>query len=367
MGPLGTVAGALSAGLAPAVQVLSSPGVAQSLTAIGTALASIILSLSPVVTLFAKGLAGALHGVVPLLQATAKFLQDNHRWTVPLVAVLSGMALAWWAVNAALAANPLVIVGGLIAGLVVGLIYCWEHFKGFRDFVKGMWKEVQSTFFGAWVFIDDIWHKISEGARVGWQLVRSYIFDPIKHAYDDVVLWVGKIFTFVSGIPGELATRGAHAWDWLSSGLSGIATAVGGTFKSIINDALTGVNWAIDQVNGFSHGVSDIWSWIPGASAIGQIGHIPKWKAVGGVAGGLTGMGEAGIEMVRLPNGSVVMPHSNTASALQSGGGGGVQQLQIEWVGGYGGDEFMKWLRSNIRIRGGNGQNSVQSVLGQAY
>jgi hypothetical protein len=42
--------------------------------------------------------------------------------------------------------------------------------------------------------------------------------------------------------------------------------------------------------------------------------------------------------------------------------GGDVTHLTLEWVGGNAGDEFIAWLRKNIRVRGG----SVQSVLGVA-
>jgi hypothetical protein len=33
--------------------------------------------------------------------------------------------------------------------------------------------------------------------------------------------------------------------------------------------------------------------------------------------------------------------------------GNGSSRLEIEWVGGNAGDEFMNWLKKNIRIRGG--------------
>jgi hypothetical protein len=42
----------------------------------------------------------------------------------------------------------------------------------------------------------------------------------------------------------------------------------------------------------------------------------------------------------------------------RSGGGG---KLQIEWVGGHGGDELEKWIRKNVRIRGGG---DVQKAYG---
>jgi hypothetical protein len=40
-------------------------------------------------------------------------------------------------------------------------------------------------------------------------------------------------------------------------------------------------------------------------------------------------------------------------------GGGG--KLQIEWVGGNGGDDLERWIRKNVRIRGGG---DVQKAYG---
>ena len=68
-----------------------------------------------------------------------------------------------------------------------------------------------------------------------------------------------------------------------------------------------------------------------------------------------------------MPSGTVVLPNANTESMIQGGAFGGAQQQsqQLEWVGGNAGDEFMRWLRKNIRIVGGGGPNSVQRALGQ--
>lgn len=367
-GPLGTVAGALASALAPAIQVLTSPAVQQALQTIGDSIGQIITVLSPVITMFAQGLAGALQIAAPLLQATAKFLEDNHRWVVPLAKILSAVALAWWAVNAAMDANPLVLVAGLIAGLVVGLIYAWEHFKGFRDFVHQMLTDLHNWFFDAWHFIDDVWHKLAEATHVAWLLIKSYLINPIEDAYHFVVQKFDDVKTYIKGLPAELAKIGHGMWDWISNGISNIASIVSGNFHTFINGLIGGINWAIGYVNGATQKISDAWTWIPGAggSGIPQIPPIPTWHAFGGVAGGLSAIiGDKGVELMRLPDGTQIMPASNTRSALEGGHHGGNATIQVEWVGGNAGDEFLRWLRNNIRIIGGGGPNSVQRALGQ--
>ena len=90
-------------------------------------------------------------------------------------------------------------------------------------------------------------------------------------------------------------------------------------------------------------------------------GGIIGTAATGGARNGMTLVGEQGPELVKLPFGSTVYPAGQSRNMMQAAASGGPGKLQIEWVGGNAGDEFMQWLRKNIRILGGD----VQTVLGQ--
>jgi hypothetical protein len=85
-------------------------------------------------------------------------------------------------------------------------------------------------------------------------------------------------------------------------------------------------------------------------------------KAGGGPAGGWTLVGEEGPEILNLPYGSSVMTAGATRRMAGNGGSSG-GAIQLEWVGGNAGDDFMKWLKSNIRAVAGSGPNSVQTAL----
>ena len=96
--------------------------------------------------------------------------------------------------------------------------------------------------------------------------------------------------------------------------------------------------------------------------ATNATGGIIGGAATGGARGGLSWVGEQGPELVRLPTGSMVYPSGQSmgmAAQAAANSGGGV--VQLEWVGGNAGDEFMRWLRKNIRITGGG---DVQRALG---
>jgi hypothetical protein len=379
-GPIGTISGAVASALAPAVQVLASPQVAQSLQSIAVSIAQILTVLTPVITMFAQGLAGALRAVDPMLQATAKFMQDNSTWVVPLARGIAAAAVAWWALNIAMNANPIVLIITGITLLVIELIYAWEHFSGFRDFMKAMWKDIKigfdlflafikqwwpellapftggvSLIIGHWDAIVDFVKKLPgrfvAAAKGMWDWVTqtwdTYVAGPISRKFDSFI-------TAVTELPGKLASAGAHLFDWVPA-----------AFK-----------WAINTVIGWwdslSFGVPTI--HIPGTNIDvggGSIGvpYIHPFASGGAFgAGGLAAVvGDQGAEIMQLPNGTQIMPHANTQAALASNvGSGGAQAIQVEWVGGAAGDEFLTWLRRNIRIRGGNSANSVQRVLGQA-
>lgn len=88
--------------------------------------------------------------------------------------------------------------------------------------------------------------------------------------------------------------------------------------------------------------------------------------ASGGERNGFTLVGEEGPELVRLPVGSTVRSNPDTMASIGGhGGGGGV--VQLEWIGNNGGDDFMRWIRKNIRAQYGNNPNSVQLALGQKF
>ena len=94
--------------------------------------------------------------------------------------------------------------------------------------------------------------------------------------------------------------------------------------------------------------------------------------AVGGPRSGLTVVGEYGRELVQLPSGSHVMPHSNVAAQNQAFGMGGMGGWSIQASVAPGtGNAFERLLLQVIRLlvlkNGGGGTNSVQKAFGQTH
>lgn len=369
LGPIGQLAGAVAGALGPALHdlapmfvdlvtqlvqgllpAISSGALPQALDGFVQLLGALLKILEPLIPIISQALVGALKILGPLLSGLAKFLEDNAGW---LKYVAAGILALIFPMQSA----------------VIAVLYLWDHFKGFRDFVHQMLADIHNWFFDAWHFINHIWQDLAEGTRVAWLLIKSYLINPIVDGYHFVVQKFDDIKTYIKGLPGELAKIGKGMWDWIATGIANVSAVVSGNFHTFVNGLIAGINWAIGYVNGATQKISDAWTWIPGAggSGIPQIPPIPTWHAFGGVAGGLSAViGDRGIELMRLPNGTQIMPAANTRTAIESGhGGNGPALIQIEWIGGNAGDEFLRWLRKNIRVIGGGGPNSVQRALGQ--
>ena len=125
----------------------------------------LFLAIIPPVASALKGVFSVVAGVVRFILEWRKALGliltvvgvgtiafNAHAIAIGAVtAVMKGAAIAtkaWSAVqlilNAVLAANPIGLVITAVAALVAAVIYCWNNFEGFRNFLIGMWDTVKT-------------------------------------------------------------------------------------------------------------------------------------------------------------------------------------------------------------------------------
>lgn len=74
-----------------------------------------------------------------MLQAKALFLLGFAKIVTIVKTAIHTWTVVQRALNIALIANPIGIIISLVAALVVGVIYCWNKFAGFRAFLITMW------------------------------------------------------------------------------------------------------------------------------------------------------------------------------------------------------------------------------------
>lgn len=174
----------------------------------------------------------------------------------------------------------------------------------------------------------------------------------ISKAWDALVNDAKKIFNgivgfFVSmGHKAESAfntvkNAGIDAWNWLKAlpgkvgrAFAGLGHAISSPFVSAFQAVR---NWWNSTLGGKGFSIP---SWVPVFG--GDSFHIPYFHT-GGIVGG------SGDQLAMLKGGEGVFTRDQMAAM-----GNGSNRVVIEWVGGNADDQFMSWLKKNVRIRGGD-------------
>lgn len=179
-------------------------------------------------------------------------------WTA-YKAANEGATIAQWLFNAALNANPIVLIVTLVVGLVAALITLWETNDGFREAVTNAWEKIKEVFgtvidaikgfFGglvekvqtAWVTIIETISTVIEAVK---QLISAFI-QLVKQAWD---AWGQDIINVVTNAFNYIRT-------FIDSALK-IIQAVIQTVTALIKGDWSGV-W-----NGIKNIVSTVWDAI---------------------------------------------------------------------------------------------------------
>lgn len=209
---------ALLQALGPAV-ILLTPGIAQ--------LASQI----------SKTLVTALEAAAPALAAMSKFLSDNMNWIGPVAIAIVGLTAAYkaytiaqaaatiamgiwngaakiipaltkawaaaqWLLNAAMLANPIVLIIAAVALLIAAIVLIATRTTWFQTLWTTVWGAVSSFFIG-------LWQNISSAVAKAWEATLNF-FQSLP----------GKILDLLAAFPGLLLNLFVGT-------LNGVAYAVG--------------------------------------------------------------------------------------------------------------------------------------------
>jgi hypothetical protein len=180
------------------------------------------------------------------------------------------------------------------------------------------------------------WNGIAAAASWLWKTVLEPAWNGIKSGVETVGDVIKKVFDKVGG--------------WIAAGFSGAAGIVKGAMNgviSVINGAISGINWVIDTANK-----------VPGVN-FPKIGSIPKLAGGGAVMpNGSRGtpviMGDGGEVEYGIPKSDMRQIIADAVRAGAGAGGGGAITISADK------NEFFRWLRAEIGLKGGN----VQKVLG---
>lgn len=258
----------------------------------------------------AQRLSDVLGFVGGILQSVGTFVQQNADWMQALViAVMAGYGAfqlfsiiqtvvgfvkafsvaetaataAQWLLNAAMSANPIMILVVAIAALVAGIVwFCTQTETGrqlwadFTGFLQATWQNITDFFQATWQNITQWFSNAAANIQNGWNALTAFIGSipgRIQAFFASIGQWfVNKFNEARNGITGAFD----NAVSFVSS-IPGRITGFFGSISSWFADKFSEVRNGI--ANGFDSAVSFIAS-IPGRilSALGNLGGL-LWNA----------------------------------------------------------------------------------------
>jgi hypothetical protein len=300
--------------------------------------------------------------LLPILLKVSHFMAEHEGLMKILIPVVIGLGIAFgifaiavWAVNAAMAANPITwIILGIIAliAVVALIIIKWDEIK---ESTKLVWGYIGDKIGGVLDWItkkaSEFWAWFTGLFSDGWGWLQKNVFDPIGRFFTQTLPgWVDKglgwvedkwndAISFFAGIPGRIASGARGMWNFVTDGL-----------KSALNGAIGLVNSGIWFIN--DKLISNA-NRLPGVS-IPYIPYIP-FLADGGITTGPT--------LAMIGEGSeqeAVLPLSKLEQLISVGGGAEMRapsvskmepaRMTVSYEAG-GGDSFTEWLMETIRVR----------------
>ena len=156
-----------------------------------------------------KGLTPALNILVKGFSKAFTWLNKFSNIIIPIISgigIIVGLYGLWtaaqWALNVAMAANPVGIVLVAIGALIGGIIWAWNKFEGFRKVVLGLWGVVKLVF--------------------GW--IKAYIMFEIK-----LIMWpIKQLWNLLKLLGGFLKKV---FWGTFKSVFNWIGNKIAATFK----------------------------------------------------------------------------------------------------------------------------------------
>lgn len=267
----------------------------------------------------------------------------------------------WW---------PLLFV--IFLPFLAGLVALWNHFHtqvwdkvktawGYiSDFLGGVWDGIAGVAKGAWnliktyivnpietvwgwlktawnaikPYLADAWHWISGQASTAWKLIKSYIITPIMDVWNGIVKYFNQIKTYVSqkftALVNEAKTIvkafedvGAQIVYGIIKGVQDKAGQLFSSLKNLANDALSAAKSFLGISSPSKLFADEVGKWISHGIADGVLAHAGVASdAVHRVASGLSGALPSG-------GGLALGLAGSTAGLVGAGGGGGTVVIDV--------------------------------------
>ena len=302
----------------------------------------------------------------PALKFLANFMQENPGLVKVLAVGLIALALAigiaviaQWAWNTALWAFPGTwIIAGIIAliAIIVLIVVYWDEIAAATGRV---WDWIVGKLGTAWQWIKDAvaaaWNWVVQKTTAAWDWVVADINKAISDVMGivnwlsaipgKVAGWFGQVVSWIGGLPGKIRSAASGMWDGISS-----------SFRSMVNQLISGWNNLSFTIGGGS---------IMGVSIPSLTLHTPNipMLAEGGITTGATlaMIGEGTEQEAVLPL-SKLDSMLNAPRGVERTGGGGGTTIRVVYDASGGSSALRTALQEIVRIEAGG---DVQEAFGQ--
>lgn len=211
------------------------------------------------------------------------------------------LAAGQWALNAALAANPVGLIIAAVIALIALIVLLWKKNDGFRRFVIAAWKQIAAAASVAWKAIKAIagvvfaalrayltvYKTVAVAAFNAVKAVAAVAWNAIK-AVVNVVVWAIRAYltglkTAASAVWTAIRTAASTAWNAIkatasrvlsaiSTALSTLKTKAAGIWSAMSSAAVTAFNKITGPVNTLLGAIRSVISAV--RSLIGWLGKI---------------------------------------------------------------------------------------------
>lgn len=223
-----------------------------------------------------------------------------------------GATVAQWLFNAAVGANPLVLLISLLVGLVALFVVLWNKCDWFREFWINAWEKIKEVASSVWEAITGFFSNAWENIKGVFSTIGEWFSEKFTSAYEEIKNAFSAAGTFFSELWENIKKPFVSVADWFkekfkaawegvknvfSTGgkiFEGIKEGITGVFTTVVNGIIKGINWIIkqpfDKINdvlGFMKGL-DFWGWqpfgwfetfpVPEIPELAEGGILPKGK-----------------------------------------------------------------------------------------
>ena len=318
------------------------PPLGPAIVAVGVALAGLLV--------FDK-IAGAANTFTAAMKAMKDATILQTAATYAQIAVIKMAEAAQWLWDAAMDANPIVLIIAALVALGVGLVIAYKKVGWFRDMVNAAFNAIKAVVLVVFDFIKDHWKLLAvilatmllgplAGLAAAFFLLSGkvqVVFNAIKAGFTAVKNWVintgnaivaffstmpKRIVAFFAGLPGRISKAASGMFDGIKSAFSSVVSFISSKVTAILNLIRKVIDEVTSLPSKIASPVTSVASKV--SSFAGKVGgFLGGAFATGGTMprNGLALVGERGPEVVALPGGAAVSPLAPAPAALTGRGG----------------------------------------------